>query len=259
MRGLVWISAVTSVMVIAFYLTRTQNYNYGGVSCGLRWAVWLTPLWLAAMIPVLDATARLVSLRVVAVLLCLVSMYSAWQPIDNPWRQPWLFKWMEARGWIDYSEARPKLGHPLWTWFASLPQSDEPAWVEFSVAQPGVAPRIVRMTGIRVKSASGDPVTEIEIRESQGDDKTSVKIRKLTIDIDSFDKGAPAAEFLQWSDPNVTETQQQDDLAFVRGLPRKVPFEARTTRYLKTHYDRMRSAACWRQPMLHMPPTTVIR
>ena len=32
----------------------------------------------------------------------------------------------------------------------------------------------------------------------------------------------------------MTETQQQDDLAFVRGLPRKVPYEARTTRYLKT-------------------------
>ena len=128
-------------------MTRTQNYNYGGVSCGLRWALWLTPLWLIAIVPVLDAMARSIGTRLIGFLLFVVSMYSAWQPIDNPWRQPWLFQWMESCGWIDYSDDRPELSKPLWTWFASLPDvSKEPAWIEFTVAQPGLAPRIVRLT-----------------------------------------------------------------------------------------------------------------
>ena len=39
---------------------------------------------------------------------------------------------------------------------------------------------------------------------------------------------------MRWTDPNVTPETQQSDMAFVRGLPRKVPFEQRSTRYLKT-------------------------
>ena len=115
LRTLLWLGLLVSTVVVGFYLTRTQNYNYGGVSCGLRWALWLTPLWLVGIVPVLDLCAKSQIARVIAVLLGLASMYSAWQPIDNPWRQPWLFQYMEHRGWIDYSDPPVELKKPLWT------------------------------------------------------------------------------------------------------------------------------------------------
>lgn len=234
MRNLTWVSAATTAIVIGFYLTRTQNYNYGGVSCGLRWAIWLTPLWLMAMIPVLDATANSRFARSVAVVLGIVSAYSAWQPIENPWRHPWLFTWMEAHGWIDYSDKVPTLDRPLWTWFASLPEKGVPAWVEFSVAQPGIAPRIVRITGQYVTVEGGEELLEMEVRESVDDARSPIKVRKLLLEVTKYQKGLPPAEFLRWTDPNVTPMQQQSDLAFVRGLPSKVPYGARAIRYLKT-------------------------
>ena len=236
LRTLLWLGLVVSTVVVAFYLTRTQNYNYGGVSCGLRWALWLTPLWLVGTLPVLDLCAKSRTARGVAVVLGLVSMYSAWQPIDNPWRQPWLFHYMENRGWIDYSDSPVDLKKPLWTWFASVPESadGEPSWIEFTVAQSGLAPRTVRLTAQPVSKEPRSTLVKLDVRESMGDSKLSDRDRTILIDAELFNRGAPPAECLRWENPNVTPEQQQSDLAFVRGLPRKVPYEARVTRYLKT-------------------------
>ena len=35
-------------------MTKTENYNYGGVSVALRWLLWLVPFWLLAMMPLLE-------------------------------------------------------------------------------------------------------------------------------------------------------------------------------------------------------------
>ena len=48
---------VVSVVVFAFYLTRTQSYNYGGFTSGPRWLFWLIPLWLLAIPPAADRLA----------------------------------------------------------------------------------------------------------------------------------------------------------------------------------------------------------
>ena len=236
LRTLIWLGLLVSTVVVAFYLTRTQNYNYGGVSCGLRWALWLTPFWLVGIVPVLDLSAKSRTARGVALLLGLASMYSAWQPIDNPWRQPWLFHYMENRGWIDYSDPPVELKKPLWTWFASLPESadGESAWIEFNVAQSGLTPRTVRLTAQPVSKEQRNALIRLEVQESWGNSKRSDRDRTLLIDAQQFHLGAPPADFLRWDNPNVTVEEQQADLAFVRGLPRKVPYEARVTRYLKT-------------------------
>lgn len=236
LNQLLIVGAITSVVVLGFYMTRTQNYNYGGVSCGLRWALWLTPLWLLATVPALDLMATSLTGRGIALLLGLASTYSAWQPIDNPWRQPWLFQWMEYRGWIDYSEERPKLKKPLWTWFDSLPLATEgqPSWVEFKVAQANSSYRLVRLTGRTAPSGSPTGLFELEVKETWPDGSQSPRIRTLLIDRASFEVGAPPADFLRWTDAKVSESKQMDDLAFVRGLPRKVPYSLRATRYLRT-------------------------
>ena len=236
MKTALWVGAVTSAVVIAFYMTRTQNYNYGGVSCALRWALWLTPLWLIAVVPVLDRCVGAWSLRAVANLLVAMSIYSAWQPIDNPWRQPWLFQWMQSAGWIDYSEERPEMNKRIWTWFSTVPDvaADEMAWIEFEVARPGIANRFIRLLG-RIKS-KGTPkeLLELEVRETSDDGITAPRIRKLWISPQKFNTEAPPSEFMQWLDPETTMAQQQDDLAFVRGLPRLVQFDFKQSRYMKT-------------------------
>ena len=236
LKQLLVAGAVTSVVVIGFYMTRTQNYNYGGVSCGLRWALWLTPLWLLATVPVLDILATSMTGRAIALCLGLASTYSAWQPIDNPWRQPWLFQWMEYRGWIDYSEERPKLEKPLWTWFPSLPRptNGEEAWIEFKVAQANRSFRLVRLTGRNSPRPTAPDLFELEIKETWPDGSQPPRVRTLLIDRASFEGGASPADFLRWTDPKITEVTQMDDLAFVRGLPRKVPYSLRAIRYLRT-------------------------
>lgn len=235
-RTLVGLSAITSTVVIAFYLTRTQNYNYGGVSCGLRWALWLTPLMLIAAVPVLNWLARSRRARGFAWVLLLGSMYSAWEPIDNPWRQPWLFQWMDAKGWIDYSDDAPELPKDQWTWFASLPETtdDQPAWIEFSVAQPGLASRLIRITARPATTSKPGERIDLEVRESSTDETVTPRTRSIQVDVAKFNDGAKPAQFMRWPDAKVTPAQQQADLAFVRGLPQLVPYRARTNRYLKT-------------------------
>ncbi|MFO0919141.1 MAG: hypothetical protein U0872_12600 [Planctomycetaceae bacterium] len=122
-----------TICVLAFYFSRTENHNYGGVSCGLRWALWLTPLWLVTLIPAVNSWSEVSLFRWAMIPLFALSVFSAWSRVDNPWRHPWIFTWMESEGWIDLREPRPAFSQSLWTWFAAIPDvSDgQPRWIEF--------------------------------------------------------------------------------------------------------------------------------
>jgi len=98
----VWMGALLSAAILVFYLTRTANYNYGGNTSGLRWMFWLIPFWLVAIIPIFDSLGRRRWFRLLAALLLFVSAFSAFRPINNPWRPPWLFELMDVWGWISY-------------------------------------------------------------------------------------------------------------------------------------------------------------
>lgn len=90
-----------SVIVITFYLTEGQR-NYGGWTAGLRWLMWLTPVWLLCLIPALDRMAMAPWARWLGYGLLALSVLSAAFPAWNPWRHPWIFRWMDAQGWIPY-------------------------------------------------------------------------------------------------------------------------------------------------------------
>ena len=92
LRGWLWLSGGLTLIVLGFYLTRTQNYNYGGNTSGLRWTFWLIPLWIVSLIPALDASAERRSLKFLAALLLAVTTFSSWYAIENPWQNPWLFR-----------------------------------------------------------------------------------------------------------------------------------------------------------------------
>jgi hypothetical protein len=93
-------SLALSVVVIGFYLART--HNYGGVTSGPRWLMWLTPLWLLAMLPVADRLGQSRGGRVLALALLALSVLSVSYPTWNPWRHPWIFDWMESNDLIPY-------------------------------------------------------------------------------------------------------------------------------------------------------------
>lgn len=92
---------LVSLVVIGFFLMR-ERWNYGGWSCGPRWLIWLTPLWLLTLLPAADWLGQRRSGRILAYLLLGLSVLSVSYPAWNPWRMPWLYDIMQAWGWLPY-------------------------------------------------------------------------------------------------------------------------------------------------------------
>ena len=101
-RPVNYLSLACTVVVMAFYMTRTAQYNFGGVTSGLRWTFWLTPLWLWSMIPVLDQGLSSAWFRRACLAMLAVSVFSTTFPWNNPWTHPWLFDVLQQSGWINY-------------------------------------------------------------------------------------------------------------------------------------------------------------
>ena len=98
------VTLLLTIVVVGFYIggVNARNRNYGGWTSGLRWLIWLTPLWLVTMLPAADWLARRRWGRGVAYVLLAVSVFSVSYPGWNPWRHPWLYDVLQARGWINY-------------------------------------------------------------------------------------------------------------------------------------------------------------
>ena len=94
------LTLLLSVVVIGFYLLKSDNY--GGWTAGLRWLMWLSPFWLLTMLPVADRLGTTRWGRGLAYVLLAVSVLSVSYNLRNPWRHPWLYDLMQARGWIQY-------------------------------------------------------------------------------------------------------------------------------------------------------------
>src|SRR5439155_3286908 len=102
LRTVAVLSLLLSVIVVGFYIfgVNERNRNYGGWTSALRWLLWLTPLWLLTMLPVADwLAARRWGCGLGYVLLG-ISVISASYPVWNPWRHPWLYDFLQWRGWI---------------------------------------------------------------------------------------------------------------------------------------------------------------
>jgi hypothetical protein len=94
------LTLLLTVVVVGFYLVISDNY--GGWTNGLRWLMWLSPLWLLSMIPALDALSSSKWGRGFAMALLGVSIFSAHYSLWNPWRHPWLYDLLIAAGWPGY-------------------------------------------------------------------------------------------------------------------------------------------------------------
>jgi hypothetical protein len=98
------LTLLLTIVVVGFYIVgvNPRNRNYGGWTSGLRWLLWLTPLWLAAMLPVADWLAPRRWGRGAAYVLLAISVFAVSYPGWNPWRHPWLYDFLQAHGWINY-------------------------------------------------------------------------------------------------------------------------------------------------------------
>lgn len=99
LRHLALVIAAVSVVVLAFYILRPQiDRNYGGTTSGLRWAFWMTPLWLAALVPAADRMSARAWARWLAAAALAASALSAAYPTWNPWTHPWLYDFLVYLG-----------------------------------------------------------------------------------------------------------------------------------------------------------------
>lgn len=98
MEALAWMTAVLTIVVVGFYAQTDKARNYGGSAQGLRWVMWLIPLWLL-LLPkgVEDGQAR-GRLRRLAMVALAISALSVGYAMRNPWSHPWILDAMEHLG-----------------------------------------------------------------------------------------------------------------------------------------------------------------
>lgn len=95
-----FIVLLTLVCVLFYIFRPLKDRNYGGMTSGFRWAFWLIPMWLTAMIPVLDRWKSWWWGQRVFALLLLFSAISASYSALNPWIHPWIYNYLGYLGWL---------------------------------------------------------------------------------------------------------------------------------------------------------------
>ena len=79
-----------------------KSDNYGGFTVGLRWLMWLSPLWLLCLLPSADRLGLSRGGRLLATFCLAMSVLSATYSAWNPWRHPWIYDLLIALGWPGY-------------------------------------------------------------------------------------------------------------------------------------------------------------
>ncbi|MCX7418948.1 MAG: hypothetical protein NT013_05345 [Planctomycetia bacterium] len=262
-RTMLIVGAAMTVIVLGFYLSKTQHYNYGGNSVALRWMLWLTPLWLIAMIPVLDAWGTRRWFRCLASVLLIASITSASLPGGNPWQHPWLFTLMERWGWIDYTEPAPAFNfkHKLWSWFPKLgdPTAKEASFVKFvgtgsSLLTPDSAfdkSTVGKFDLSLSTNPNGDSalagIQSIQFIWNAESTTTNKRSAVISVNVAAFNSGKKSSEFLRSS--TTTPLQRDELIALQRlatGLPQAVEFHPGHIRYLKTPLRSNKAFRCQR-------------
>ena len=121
-KWIILAGAGLTIITLGFYLTRTQNYNYGGNSVSLRWMLWLSPFWWLALVPSVERLKTRVP-QIIAALLLLASIISVSWSLLRPWKSSWLYEHMQAAGWIQYRTATRPFNPPRTSVFDTWPDA----------------------------------------------------------------------------------------------------------------------------------------
>lgn len=243
-----------TLAILAFYLSRPQNYNYGGNTSGLRWTFWLIPFWLLALIPALDRINGRAG-RTAALLLLGVSVYSSMSVIENPWQQPWLFNLMTRWGWIDYSDPPPEFDVPLTCWITQLPEpntsansTDDPApyWVEFT--GPNVAGQLIRVRLERISRPPDAETDEVWVRMTYRAGAAETFDAEFGISRAAVAEQRSVHEIIRWPE-DVDNSVRNAAQTLLHGVPYTRDSRIRYTRYLVRYVNspiRVDAFACRR-------------
>jgi hypothetical protein len=98
MAALAWMTAVLTVVVVAFYAYTPNARNYGGSAQGLRWVMWLIPFWLLLLPKGVEAGQSRGRARRLAILALAISAISVGYAMRNPWSHPWILDAMDHLG-----------------------------------------------------------------------------------------------------------------------------------------------------------------
>lgn len=215
-----WLPPLLTVVVLGFYLTRTANYNYSGLTVALRWMLWLVPLWLVSLIPAFNEWGRSTEFRSWALGLLAVSVFSAWYPANSPWTQNWIFRLLEQSRWIDYSESPLALRRKHSSWIGNLPQGETQPdyWITFaSMTADG------RREEIKLTDAG--PRNEhrlVKVRWSS--DGAALAETTYVLSPDQFQDGGSVDQFLVEREGGGPLTD--GDRQFFSGLPRPATYRS---------------------------------
>ena len=211
-------TALLTLAILGFYLSRTQNYNYGGSTSGLRWAFWLIPFWLVAMVPLIERWWTSRGLRFLTLFLAVLSVTSSATALHNPWSHPWLYNEMRKRGLVDYTVPPQELNRRVRSWLFSVPELSDGDQV--SVVYHGDRVPLETLT-LTVRKNGSDVVLTLDA-PTLGFNKQEVSIEPGRVR-----GGMGASEFVLGSNvPRVVR--------FLNGTPARTEFLTRGVRYLKT-------------------------
>ena len=245
-RPVMRIGWMLSLAILAFYLSRTQNYNYGGNSSALRWMLWLTPFWWYGMVPAMELALRSAKGWGLAILFIAASTYSAAYSLGQPWRPGWIFHAMKTAGWIDYSTRTPPFDPPRHGLLASLPNAGAPPTSWFGSNDAHGQQRELQMRNEVV--VNGKPATVMTVTSTCAED---VRIESLVVFSDRLQQAADVQDWaMSLESPDSLNTNvisggtlhlnsdqvkplQTSIATLLRGLPSARTFNAESPRYLR--------------------------
>ena len=223
-----------TIYVVAFLMSRTENYNYGGVSVGLRRTLWLTPFWVLAMIPVMNRCGRSSIVRAASLLCLAVSIFSAWYPTGAPWTQPWLYRVAEHYKWIDYSDPRPQFDGKRYTWIGSFPAGkiNPDYWIEFESLETSGAKQTLRLSDAGEAPEDSSHVIALHTKGAHPAGPEASESRTFHVDVTAFRDSQPVDTFLV--SPAPSDPQREMIVRFLQGVPKKRLYASSRIRYVKT-------------------------
>ncbi len=99
MAAVAWMTALLTVVVLAFYTWNPLARNYGGSTQGLRWLFWLIPFWLMMLPKGVEAGQYRGWVRSLCLVALAISVLSVGYAVRNPWSHPWSLDALEHLGY----------------------------------------------------------------------------------------------------------------------------------------------------------------
>ena len=247
LRDFHFMGLVLSLLVFGFYMTKTENYNFGGVSVALRWMLWLIPFWLLALLAVMNEWGEQKWLQVLTIPLLGISLLSAWYPQHAPWTQPWVFDLMTEAKLIDYSTPRPEFAGTNRSWIGTLPtgpETDPHYWIEYACLDPVRGTRILRLSDQGPVVKSNRTLRQIRVEFSLEQSAFDFFVDTELFHASQKADGSPVtlADILWFSD-DVTTPVRAEQRAFFQGLNRLPAEEGYKASRLRPAFSALRRDA----------------